>query len=259
VLFEGLKAHAARDVALTFRDSHGNIACSVGSTVKPGGGVPDRHCVDLHWITHSQLLDLRFTNKRGIGLPSVCVWFFANILELSTEQKNGQRCLVMAHKMGDSIKDGNDSTRDIKAEGTGVALMLNVDVDGSTWLSMMVHRSLLAWLRSRRRSQPMARTRKTPGPSSQVSCQRRPFRSLCFARSRPSTWFLHSARHTKRVIARRMRSIVRRSRSTKSAAAQCRKVSILHRTPRATPPWPLDSPPPRNWLEPADCEEAEDR
>jgi hypothetical protein len=119
VLFEGLKAHAARDVALTFRDSHGNIACSVGSTVKPGGGVPDRHCVDLHWITHSQLLDLRFTNKRGIGLPSVCVWFFANILELSTEQKNGQRCLVMAHKMGDRIKDGNDSTRDIKAEGTG--------------------------------------------------------------------------------------------------------------------------------------------
>jgi hypothetical protein len=118
VLSEGLKAHVARNVALTFRYSDGNTAYSVGLTVKPGGGVQDLHCLDLHWITHSQLPGLRFTIKRGTGLPSACVWFFANTLELSTEQKNGRRCFVMAHKMGDRIKDGNDPTRDIKAEGT---------------------------------------------------------------------------------------------------------------------------------------------
>jgi hypothetical protein len=108
----GRKAHEANNVTLTFRHNDGNVACSIGLIPKPGEGAPNRrYVVDLHWITHSQFPGLRFTIRRGLGIPNARVWFHANTLGLSAEQNNGRRHFLMSHKLVDHMEDGSKAAR----------------------------------------------------------------------------------------------------------------------------------------------------
>jgi hypothetical protein len=115
-----LKAHVASNVAITFRNGDGGIVCSAGSMFKPEEGAPELRCIELNWITHSQLPGLHFKIRRGTGHPPAHVWLYANNLRISTEQKSGHQSFVMSHQVSDGIHHGLNQKAGFKPpRGTG--------------------------------------------------------------------------------------------------------------------------------------------